>query len=192
MRAGRRLEYTYGMAHAPVAASFRLGSLIVVGMLLLGIMAATLAVSYQRTQTRRCLDFYGAEAAWRVAKAPRVELWKLGPTGRTGRLVAISRHDVTDAKGIVHLRRGLVEDAGFRWDGKSSLARLPDRAWDYALVFSDPASDGRTTVVVDLDAEGGWLAVQGRPGRAGLGRLGRGLSEWIETTVPPGESPESR
>ena len=186
------MEYTFGMAHSPAATRFRPGSLIVVVILLLGITAATVAVSYQRTQTRQCLDFYGPEAAWRLAKAPRVELWQLAPTGRPGRLVPTNRYDITDAQGIVHLRRGLVEDAGFRWSANSALDRLPDRAWDYALVFSDPADDGRTTVVVDLDAEGGWLAVQGRPGRAALGRLGRGLAEWIVATIPAVEAAESR
>jgi hypothetical protein len=180
------------MAPAPATASFRPGSLIVVAILLLGITAATVAVSYQQRQTRRCLGFYGPEAARRVAKSPWVELWSLAPTGRPGRLVATKRHDVTAAKGIVHLRRGLVEDAGFRWEEVGPTTRLPEGAWDYALVFSDPAADGRTTVVVDLDGAGGWLAVAGRPGRAALGRLGRGIAQWIEATFPPGDAVESR
>ncbi len=180
------------MVHSPATTRFRPGSLIVVVILLLGIAAATVAVFYQRTQTRRCLDFYGSEAAWRLAKAPRVELWQVAPTGQPARLVATNRHDVTDAKGIVHLRRGLVEDAGFRWNASGVVDRLPDAAWDYALVFSDPAGDGRTAVVVDLEAEGGWLAVQGRPGRAALGRLGRGLAEWIAATIPAREGAKTR
>ena len=59
-----------------------------------------------------------------------------------------------------------------------------------ALVFSDPAA-GRTTValVIDLAAAsgspaegrsgGGNLAVVGRPGRMGLGRIARGLATWL-------------
>ena len=180
------------MASAPATPSFRPGSLLVVAILLLGFLAATVAISYQRLQTRRCLAFYGPEAARRVAKAPRVELWRLAPTGRPGRLVATSRLDVSAAKGIVHLRRGLVEDAGFRWHEAGAGGRLPEEAWDYALVFSDPAADGRTTIVLDLAADVGWLAVQGQPGRAALGRLGRGLEEWIAATVPPELPAESR
>jgi hypothetical protein len=180
------------MASAPATPAFRPGSLLVVAILLLGFLAATVAISYQRLQTRRCLAFYGPEAARRVAKAPRVELWRLAPTGRPGRLVATSRLDVSTAKGIVHLRRGLVEDAGFRWHEAGAGGRLPEEAWDYALVFSDPTADGRTTIVLDLAADAGWLAVQGQPGRAALGRLGRGLEEWIAATVPPELPAESR
>lgn len=180
------------MAHAPATPSLRPGSLIVVAILLVGIVAATVALAYQRLQTRRCLDFYGPEAARRVAKAPRVELWQLAPSGRPGRLVATSRLDVTAAKGIVHLRRGLVEDAGFRWAEAGQAGRLPDAAWDYALMFSDPALDGRTTVVIDLEADAGWLAVQGQAGRVALGRLGRGLAEWIAATIPAADAAEPR
>lgn len=180
------------MAHAPATALFRPGSLLVAAILLLGIVAASVAVAYQRIQTRHCLDFYGPEAARRVAKAPRVELWQLAPAGRPGRLMATSRHDVTTAQGIVHLRRGLVEDAGFRWAEPGLVGRLPAAAWDYALVFSDPTVDGRTTIVVDLDADGGWLAVQGRAGRVALGRLGRGLEEWIAATIPAAGMAEPR
>ena len=194
--AARESEYTFGMTRASATSSFRPGSLIVLAILLLGIAAATVAIWYQRMQTRRCLDFYGAEAAWRVVKAPRVELWRLAPTGRPGRLMATNRHDVTVAKGIVHLRRGLVEDASFRWDVAGPVGRLPEDAWHYALVFSDPAIDGRTTLVVNLEAAEsetqGWLAVQGRPGRAALGRLGSGLAGWIMTTISNDTSRESR
>ena len=180
------------MASAPPTSAFRPGSLIVVAILLLGTVAALAAISYQRMQTRRCLNFYGTAAARRVAKAPRVELWRLTPTGRPGRLVATSRHDVSAAKGIVHLRRGLVEDAGFRWDDVGAAVRLPEESWNYALVFSDPTVDGRTIVVLDLEGNEGWLAVQGRPGRAALGRLGRGLAEWVAATVPSVGTQESR
>ena len=158
---------------------FRPGTLLVVSLLVLGVAAAGLAIGYQRLQTRRCLDFYGVAAARRVSKAPRVELWTLAPTGRPGRLVATDRRDISSTRGIVHLRRGLVEDAGFRWEAAGPVGRLPDGAWDYALVFSDPADEERTAVVVDLDSTGGWIAVAGRPGRAALARLGAGLAAWI-------------
>lgn len=172
------------------AASLRPGTLLVLGLLLLGIFAATMAVWHQRQQTRRCLDFYGTSVARLVSKAPQVELVALAPTGTAGRLRASARCDVTSTRGIVHLRRGLVEDAGFRWGDDGPAGRLPDAAWDYAFIFSDPAlPDGRAAVVVDLDPQGGWLAVAGQAGRVGLGRLGRGLDTWIKTSFPAAGSP---
>ena len=130
----------------------------------------------------RSLGFYGPTAAKRVSKASRVEVWRLAPTDRPARLVATARRDVSEARGIVHLRRGLVEDAGFRWEHAGPPGRLPAESWDYAFVFTDE-DGGQTAVVVDLDASGGWLAVAGQGGRVGLGRLGHGLSSWIAATV---------
>ncbi|MFM8633852.1 MAG: hypothetical protein ACKOEX_03420 [Planctomycetia bacterium] len=171
------------MPLAPSDPSFRPGSILVVSLILLGIAAGGLAIGYQRAQTRRCLAFYGPEAARRVSKAATVELVKVAPSGQPGRLVVTDRYDVTSAKGIVHMRRGLVEDAGFRWAAEKPAVALPLESWDYALVFTD--SDGSsTTVVVDLDPHGGWLAVVGQGGRVALGRLGRGLTEWIGATSP--------
>jgi hypothetical protein len=183
------MEYTSGMNRPPDAA-LRPGTLLVLGLLLLGIFAATMAVWYQRLQTRRCLDFYGPRVARLISKAPRVELLPLAPTGAAGRLRAATGHDVTSTKGIVHLRRGLVEDAGFRWADAGPSGRLPDATWDYAFVFSDPAvPEERAAVVVDLDPQGGWLAVAGQAGRVGLGRLGAGLDAWIKTSFPAAGPP---
>lgn len=156
------------------------GRSLVVGLLLLGFAAAATGIAYQRMQTRRCLDFYGPEVARLVTAAPRVELLRLAPGRGAGRLVAGSARDVSTAKGLVHLRRGLVEDANFDWRQPPDSARLPDGAWDLAFVFSDPENPrGHTTLVIDLDDHGGSLAVVGRPGRVGLGRIARGLATWV-------------
>jgi len=160
------------------ASSIR-GRSLVVGLVLLGLLGAAAGIAYQRLQTRRCLELYGPEVARLVNAAPRVELLRLGPGAVPGRLVALEVRDVTLAKGLVHLRRGLVEDANFDWQPAVDATRLPDDAWDLAFVFSDPAAAaGRATLVLDLD-DGGSLAVVGRPGRVRLGRISRGLQKWI-------------
>ena len=160
------------------------GKTIVIGLLLLGIVAACTGIWFQRGQTRRCLELYGAVAARRITTAPRVELLGLVRTDSPGRLRAIERREISAAKGLVHLRRGLVEDANFRWETTDSAAmeRLPAEAWDWAIVFSDPADPAgeQTVLVIDFDERGGHLAVVGRPGRIGLGRLERGLKAWVE------------
>ena len=126
-----------------------------------------------------------------------------------GRLMALHRQDISNAKGLVHLRRGLVEDANFVWSNFQSSAatypaaqRLPVEAWDIAIVFSDSvvASGEPTILAIDLGDQnwqrdqrdqgdqrdqrdqsdrGGAIAVVGRPGRIGLGRIGPGLRKWI-------------
>jgi len=159
------------------------GTWLVAGLLLLGVAAAIAGVWFQRHQTRRCLDFYGAVEARRIAAAPTVELLLVQPGAGPARLATHSRIDISKAPGLVHLRRGLVEDANFNWQSGNGgvQERLPLDAWDVALVFSDPL--GRTTLVIDLDPSGGSLAAVGQPGRIGLGRIGPGLEKWIRSTV---------
>jgi len=166
--------------HPPArAASPSRGRSLVVGLVLLGLAGATARIAYQRLQTGRCLEFYGPEVARLVNTAPRVELLRLAPGGSPARLVAREVRDVTLARGLVHLRRGLVEDANFAWRERGTAGRLADDAWDLAFVFSDPgARGGRATLVIDLD-DGGSLAVVGRPGRVQLGRIAPGLKKWI-------------
>ena len=168
------------------------GTWLVAALLLLGLAAAITGIWFQWQQTRRCLEFYGPAAARRIAAAPTVELLLMQPGAEPGRLVARSRIDISKAPGLVHLRRGLVEDANFNWQGTDARAsgagaggaapeRLPHDAWDVALVFSEPL--GRTTLVIDLDPSRGSLAAVGQPGRIGLGRIGPGLEKWVRSTV---------
>lgn len=179
------------------------GTWLVVGLLLLGLVAASTGVWFQRHQTRRCLEFYGPAAARRISVAPVVELLIVQPGGGPGRLACRKRIDVSKAPGLVHLRRGLVEDANFTWQAAAtsggpaarlpSETRLPSEVWDAALVFTEPASDaagnagrsggGQTTLVIDIDPAGGSIAMLGQPGRLGLGRIGPGLEKWIRSTL---------
>ena len=159
------------------------GTWLVAALLLLGLAAAITGIWFQWQQTRRCLEFYGPAAARRIAAAPMVELLLMQPGAEPGRLVARSRIDISKAPGLVHLRRGLVEDANFSWQssGGAVQERLPLESWDVAFVFTEPL--GRTTLVIDLDPAGGSLAAVGQPGRIGLGRIGPGLEKWIRSTV---------
>jgi len=170
---------------------------MVVGLLLMGVAAAVTGVWFQRHQTRRCLEFYGASAARLIAAAPTVELLLVRPGAGPGRLAAQTRIDVSKAPGLVHLRRGLVEDANFGWGAEgtapsSSQSRLPAEVWDVALVFTEtggvdsprhPGGNGHTTLVIDFDPAGGYLATVGQPGRIGLGRIEPGLEKWILGTL---------
>jgi len=153
--------------------------LVMVG---LAAVLACFAVWFQWNQTRRCLALYGPAAARAIQSAGRVELWSLSADG--GRPRATRALDVSRAPGLVHLRRGLVEDANFSWDTHTPAAGpLAAADWDVALAFYGTASrEPAAIVAVDLDG-GGWLTLVGRPGRIGLGRLAAGLRTWIEATT---------
>jgi hypothetical protein len=189
------------------------GTRLVVGLLALATALAIFAVWFQWRQTRRCLTFYGAEQARRIQSSPRVELWSLAngsgdgrepPDGSDGKahcgsperldLRPSRRLDVSRAKGLVHLRRGLVEDANFAW--KAIDSGTWDGCWDVALAFFDTESAAAPECVVlvafappAIDggpgsvAGPGSLAILGRPATLALGRIEAGLRTWIDATL---------
>ncbi|MGI9178127.1 MAG: hypothetical protein ACR2IT_09770 [Pirellulales bacterium] len=171
------------------AAAGGVGSVLVVSLLTLALGLATFALWFQWNQTRRCLAFYGADAARSIQSAPRVELWRLQTEASTGRVVALDRTDISAAPGLVHLRRGLVEDANFTWSSEAAPRRSVP-TWDVAFAFfqSGEQVSPSAALAVDLD-EPGIITVVGRPGRTELGRVGRGLRRWIEATLPEAGSP---
>lgn len=173
---------------AVVVLRFSLGSILVLGLIGIGVVAAGIGIWFQWQQTRHCLAFYGVDTAGRISRAPRVELWQLkSPTasGHTGRLIAVHRLDVTTAKGLVHLRRGLVEDANFDWKETVVSEPLPDAAWDVAFVFADVTGEKGSLLAVDFgsDVEPAQLTVLGRPGRVVLGKIAKGLRDWVDSTA---------
>lgn len=176
------------------------GHWLVLGILLVAAGLGAFAVWFQWGQTRRCLAFFGPATVGRIQTAPRVELWTLVAKGYGVR--ATDRLDVSQAPGLVHLRRGLIEDVNYTWGDPApgaavgqagSSERLPAESWDLALAFLDQppgGSDGEqaaaaglaslasaTVLVFDLDGAGA-AAVVGQPGRIGLGRLTMALRTW--------------
>ena len=158
------------------------GSLIVAAILLMAVGLAGFAVWFQWNQTRRCLAFFGPEIATAIQSAPRVEAWRLSRETTAGRGLATSARDVSQARGLVHLRHGLVEDSNYAW-ATPPAGRRPTGSWDVALAFfSRGASQPAAVLAFDLDGEGA-VTVVGRPGSVALGRLGPGLRAWIAATL---------
>ena len=158
------------------------GTIVVFAFLVLASALGAFAVWFQWEQTRRCLDFFGPDIAAAIQSAPTVEIWHLDSDG--SRVWRRGAQDVSKAPGLVHLRRGLIEDVNYVWDDPASLTpggrRLPTESWDVALVFSDSGTSP-VMLAVDLEAPGS-LAVVGRPGRVTLGRLGPGLAKWVRAS----------
>ncbi len=174
-------------------ASGRVAVLLMVG---LGAGLALFGILHQRNQTVRCLRFLGASAAGRIAASSHVELLRLHPGQHEGRLMAVERWDISSARGVVHLRRGLVEDANYDWsarddDRSDAGGRLPVAAWRWGIAFADSVgadgairADGATILAFAPGEEGrsatGWMTLVGAAGRVRLGRIDRGISTWIE------------
>lgn len=176
----------------PAFATWGNGTALVLGLVAIAVGLGLFALWFQWRQTRRCLDFYGSETAGIIQRARRVEVWErpstivrqatAGEDRRDAMPDDVTRYDVTAARGLVHLRRGLVEDANLDWsrrDGES----IGDDAWDLALVFFDSSDPSRPAAILRCDRSdgGGTLGVAGRPGRVGLGRLASGIERWWKT-----------
>lgn len=160
------------------------GAPLVVGLLGLGAALAAFALVFQWRQTDGCLGFYGGRVARAISVAPCVEIWRLAAGDHPGQLVAMSRCDVSRAPGLVHLRRGLVEDANFDWRPPGP-GRLPSDEWDAAIAFrQEPGGQPTAILALRFAPEGGALSVVGRPGRVGLGRLAGGLRDWVRENCP--------
>jgi len=158
------------------------GSLIVAGILAMAVGLASFAVWFQWSQTKRCLAFFGPDIATAIQAAPRVEAWRLSPAGDAGRVLAVSRADVSKAPGLVHLRHGLVEDSNYAWSAVAT-GRRPTESWDVALAFFASGASRPTAVLAfDLDTDGA-VTVVGQPGSVDLGRLGPGLKQWMAATL---------
>lgn len=61
---------------------------------------------------------FGISAAHQINHSLHVELWQLNPNRQSSELIEqnpLRILDISKARGLVHLRRGLVEDANYDW-----------------------------------------------------------------------------
>lgn len=78
--------------------------------------------------------------------------------------------------GLVHLRRGLVEDANFTWDAPTEPGQ--PRAWSLALAFFAEPEPLPAVLVFDT-GETPAVAVAGRTGIMVPGPIAAGLRKWL-------------
>jgi hypothetical protein len=86
--------------------------------------------------------------------------------------VAWATRDITQARGILHARQALIEDASYDWS-RGLLTERPN--WSDALCFSDQG--GQTVLVFDLTAG---LVCQPETGQvASIAPIRAGLREFF-------------
>lgn len=172
----------------------RSGTALMLAILLLAAGAAGYAWWHQWSRGDQALAFWGGAHAWRIRKAPRVELHRLPagsqdgnaesgrrPGGNAASASARERPagehssvaflpgagetwEISRAPGISHVRQALIADASFDWQ------RPPDSVppiWTHALRFAANAGEQGETVVL-FDFRGGWVRRWGAERAAGL------------------------
>lgn len=132
------------------------GRTIVLGLFGVGLAMAFGGWWFRYQASRRAAAFWGAPGARLVVGESNVELLVLGepaPAAESGQAVAgrpvTDAFDLTERRGLVHLRYALTQDANFSWD---ELQREPDSGgpeWRYALRFA--LGDERLVVLFSED-----------------------------------------
>lgn len=147
------------MSDAPRTVS---GKWMILGVFGVGIAMAIAAWTYYYFQQRRPLQFWGPSAAQLIMQAPQVEAWRLADAAAVHddpaevqtitlgkqRLRIMEAKDVSTARGLSHLRYGLMNDRCFAWDAKAPRDAV---SWQYALRFVDGKS--QTTLLVAPEAK---------------------------------------
>jgi hypothetical protein len=151
------------------------GKLVIIGIVTVGLVAAGTSWWFRFNATHRAAVFWGPEAGRLIRDAPKVELYRdplavarairdaLPPNAtppvvnaaRAGieQKIASSGIDISDGKGLSHLRNALLEDRSFVWPGKdlTLFNNLEADALHWWLVFQDPASGDIARIIFSKD-----------------------------------------
>jgi hypothetical protein len=114
------------------------GKLVILAILAVAVVAAGTSWWFRYKATRRAAEFWGAEGSQLIRDAPVVLLGRRGQTA-----------DISQARGLTHLRNALLEDRSFNWD--STTFGKMDNDWAWALTFHDAASNKTLTIAVFND-----------------------------------------
>lgn len=139
------------------------GKLFVLGTFALGLLMAGGAWWYHYTESRRAAQFWGAEGAALLVGNSQVTFTELGAPSDDSLAdrAAKQKFDLTEKKGLVHLRHALTYDANFDWDGRKREPLADGAAWSFAMRFT---ADRRELVVLfnrDLTRLGHVLDAEG-------------------------------
>ena len=123
----------------------------------LGCLAFALGLAswwYRFESAHRATQFWGSEAASLIVEPGSVEAIGLqAQNGRTGGewipqlegYLIVSRTDLSDARGMVHLRHALVTDTNYLWNETA----MPTVLWRWALQFQE--ADDSVLVLFSTD-----------------------------------------
>jgi hypothetical protein len=124
------------------------GKLVILGILAVAVASAAASWWFRYEATHRAADFWGPDAAVLIRDAPGVLLIELrqltaleanGPPSRSFAVgqdtyVAALERDISQARGLLHLRNALLEDRSYAWDDPQ-LPWRDEIEWKWRLVF---------------------------------------------------------
>jgi len=168
------------------------GKLVIVGILTVALAAAAASWWFRYAATHRAAEFWGPQTTRLIRDAPTVELFQLTPpaklppssSGAAAFLERASARDLSNARGLIHLRNALLEDRSYRWPPQPMR---PSDEWQWALRFGDRSSGGQTTLWFSSD----WKCVSNLDRNEILScqPIADGLAEMLGELAPAHDAP---
>lgn len=141
-------------ANESIPANEKSGKRLILGVLALGLLAATASWWFRYSATHQAAKFWGPPAALLIRDAAHVTLRSDMPSADgAGADEADVPRDISNAKGLSHLRNKLIEDASYDW----TAAGKPDTSWSSSLVFA-AAEGAEPRAVVLFSPDYKWLS----------------------------------
>jgi hypothetical protein len=108
------------------------GKRLIVAILGIALLAAGASWWFRYAATHRTVEFWSPAGATLIRDAPRVTLRSYDPSvGAEPRDDAPLPVDISQAKGLIHLRNALLQDRSYDWSNKPSA----DQKFESSLVF---------------------------------------------------------
>lgn len=149
-------------AATPTPSSIR-GKVVVLGIFGVAILLAAFAWWWNLRQNGRASQLWGRDNIRLMRLAKQVELWELAPADaptissseRVERLIVdgtpyqiLSRRNISQARGLVHARHALTEDASYDWTQPGGSAGSDNTdSWRLAVRFQE--DEQTATLLID-------------------------------------------
>lgn len=167
------------------------GRVLIVGILGVAVLAASFAWWHQKSRGQKAIQYWGASSAYLIRNADCVWLCPLnrrkhavegseqGDVSGSEKILMDGvewdiawRRDISRARGLIHARQALIEDASFDWDRETPSV---DPVWHYLIEFQE----GERAMRIVFDKEEHWIGAvdQGRPQRL---NVGAGLRKFLK------------
>jgi hypothetical protein len=137
------------------------GKLIIFGIVLLALTGAGASWLFRYSATRRAAEFWGSNVIQLIRDAPEVNLVRLEATDETKELPmhfrlwssgkqvkAAEFFDVSEARGLTHLRNALLEDRSYSWPPRAISESMD---WRWMLGFRDESHSKRAFILFTAD-----------------------------------------
>ncbi len=159
------------------------GKLVIICILAVALAAAGASWWFRYNATHRAAEFWGGEDARQIRDAPTVALWRLNPppdstfldesSGTYTLVHPDDKHDISTARGLIHLRNALLDDRSYHWPPQPPA---PGTRWKWSMVFRNNAAQDDTMLIFSADCKS--VATFNRPNEVlSCEPIAAGLSE---------------